>query len=155
MCASLSNRRTIARSTFFCTAALCIGWSGSVLSEPNTSASCSGTVVSSDGTWSVSYRPTEAVRLRELHAFVFDIAPSKQNAPSACPDMVEVDMSMPAHNHGMQTRPDLTSLNQCQFLYDGGVWHMPGLWRIRLVLHSGARSEQAIADVDVGLTGCP
>ena len=40
-----------------------------------------------------------------------------------------VDATMPAHRHGMNYRPSLTSPSAGRFRADGMLFHMPGRWQ--------------------------
>lgn len=41
---------------------------------------------------------------------------------------------MPAHNHGMNYRPRFEQQSANQYLGTGFVFHMPGVWKLQLVL---------------------
>lgn len=52
-----------------------------------------------------------------------------------CADNVStlsVDATMPAHQHGMNYTPQITTLGDGLFQIDGMVFHMPGEWEIRV-----------------------
>lgn len=43
-----------------------------------------------------------------------------------------VDAIMPAHQHGMNYQPKVAETGPGQFAAEGLVFHMPGLWQIRV-----------------------
>ncbi|WP_413719319.1 hypothetical protein [Silicimonas sp. MF1-12-2] len=48
------------------------------------------------------------------------------------PDRFEIDVSMPAHQHGMNYSPKISELGEGRFLVEGMFFHMPGVWQIRV-----------------------
>ena len=55
------------------------------------------------------------------------------------------DAIMPAHHHGMITRPKLTAKNSGEYLIKGVKLHMSGDWSVELKLeHMGVSSQVAI-----------
>lgn len=53
-------------------------------------------------------------------------------------ELEEVDAGMPAHGHGMNYRPAVSSGADGVVTADGFLFHMPGTWEISLVLRHGA-----------------
>ncbi|MCV2403625.1 hypothetical protein OFY17_12155 [Marinomonas sp. C2222] len=49
---------------------------------------------------------------------------------------IKADAIMPAHNHGMNYQPSFTMTSPGHYTGTGFVFHMPGLWRLRLTLQS-------------------
>ena len=60
---------------------------------------------------------------------------------------VEVDAGMPEHFHGMNTAPRVTRAADGAFLAEGLLFHMPGLWELRVDITRGPRSERAQTDI--------
>ena len=55
------------------------------------------------------------------------------------PDLVRLDATMPAHNHGMNYEPRMTQLEGQQYKVENLVFHMPGTWRVEVTtLSDGA-----------------
>jgi len=58
---------------------------------------------------------------------------------------IELDASMPAHGHGTNYKPDISSLetssSQAQYQVDGLVMHMPGNWRWEMRVHESDGSD--------------
>lgn len=48
------------------------------------------------------------------------------------PGTIEVDAIMPAHQHGMNYRPTVTDQGNGSFRVEGMVFHMPGIWELRV-----------------------
>jgi hypothetical protein len=57
-------------------------------------------------------------------------------------EALTVDADMPAHRHGMNYRPGVTSLGGGRFRAEGLLFHMPGDWRLIVELRDGGRSER-------------
>lgn len=48
--------------------------------------------------------------------------------PGAAPAFVRVDADMPAHGHGMVTKPQTVRVDEGRYRVDGMLLHMPGDW---------------------------
>lgn len=56
-------------------------------------------------------------------------------------ERIEIDGGMPAHNHGLPTRPQV-SYQSGQYLVEGLRFHMPGRWQLTLQIeHDGGRYQ--------------
>lgn len=70
-----------------------------------------------------------------------------------CPEMpmmVAVDAHMPAHRHGMNYRPTVTSPKEGWFHADGLLFHMPGEWEFVFdVTYADGRRERLTHTVTV------
>ncbi|MCP5267068.1 MAG: amidohydrolase family protein [Burkholderiaceae bacterium] len=76
--------------------------------------------------------------------------PAKAAAPQATPAQVRVvglDATMPAHRHGMNTRPRLTSRADGSLVADGVLLHMAGTWEFQVRLESPGRRHTLRASV--------
>jgi hypothetical protein len=67
----------------------------------------------------------------------------------ALPAMVRVDADMPVHRHGMNYRATVRELAPGNYQADGLMFHMPGRWRFRLALGSGAQAVRLDRELDV------
>jgi len=72
-----------------------------------------------------------AVRVSE--PFALAIALCGDGAPK----LLRVDAGMPAHRHGMNYRPTLSAVGPGAWRAEGMVFHMPGLWEVRLEIEGG------------------
>ena len=62
--------------------------------------------------------------------------------------VIDIDTRMPAHGHGMNYEPRITSTeNGARAM--GLMFHMPGLWEVSLVLTDGITTRETIAKIDV------
>jgi len=57
---------------------------------------------------------------------------------------VTVDAQMPAHRHGMNTRPYREALREDRFLFRGMLFHMSGEWEIVIEAAQGSVRDRAI-----------
>lgn len=60
--------------------------------------------------------------------------------------VTRVDATMPAHRHGMNYRPSLTSTSSGRFRAEGLLFHMPGRWQFAFEV--GGERLTATHDVD-------
>ncbi len=58
------------------------------------------------------------------------------------PQSVRVDASMPAHRHGMNYRPSVTSPRPGAYRGEGLLFHMPGRWDLTFDLVSAGATER-------------
>ncbi len=59
------------------------------------------------------------------------------------PDTIQIDADMPAHGHGMNTKPRLTSLGDGKWRAEGMLFHMPGEWELYVYVGRDKAMERA------------
>ena len=64
-------------------------------------------------------------------------------------ESISVDAEMPAHRHGMNYRPGLSSLGGGRYRAEGLLFHMPGHWRLTVEVRSGGKVERLSDDLVV------
>ena len=62
---------------------------------------------------------------------------------------VAVDAWMPAHRHGMNYEPDVEALGAGRYAVTGMVYHMPGLWQLKVTLRSGSGRAAYVLDMPI------
>ncbi|MEP2979109.1 MAG: hypothetical protein ABJO86_06460 [Lentilitoribacter sp.] len=50
-------------------------------------------------------------------------------------ERIKVDATMPAHQHGMNYTPEITSMENGNFFISGMFFHMPGLWQLEISVY--------------------
>ena len=60
---------------------------------------------------------------------------------------LSVDAAMPTHGHGMNTVAETTANGDGSFVVDGMLFHMPGEWRIDMVVTQGDIEDAVSFDV--------
>ncbi len=60
---------------------------------------------------------------------------------------LRVDAIMPAHQHGMNYTTDVTRMGDRAFAVDGMVFHMPGMWQLRVDVDYPDKSVRYTHDV--------
>lgn len=65
------------------------------------------------------------------------------------PATVEVDATMPAHQHGMNYAPTVEPLGSNQVAVRGMVFHMPGAWRIAVTAAGEDGPQHYALDVEI------
>jgi len=68
---------------------------------------------------------------------------------TSLPTAVRVDADMPAHRHGMNYRAAVQNTGPGRYQVEGLMFHMPGRWRFRLELGSGAQAVRLDRALDV------
>jgi hypothetical protein len=63
-------------------------------------------------------------------------------------DRIEVDAHMPAHRHGMNYRPTVTSVSPGRYRASGLLFHMAGVWEIVVTVHRGGRQERVMISIE-------
>jgi hypothetical protein len=67
----------------------------------------------------------------------------------AGPVQLRVDARMPAHQHGMNYKPMVSSTGANRYKADGLMFHMPGRWELMFELEAGGRSDKLAKTVDL------
>ena len=70
-------------------------------------------------------------------------------AEAAPPDRVAVDATMPRHGHGMNYTPEVVAVGPGRYEARGLLFHMPGLWRLEVVLYRDGRPVRLTHDLQV------
>ena len=81
----------------------------------------------------------QAVKVGTHFAVDFAVCP---RAPGEAPSAVRVDANMPAHRHGMNYRPVVTTKSGELFRAEGLLFHMPGRWDLTFDVDAGGRTER-------------
>ena len=71
----------------------------------------------------------------------------KQNAKAAKIDAIRFDAWMPAHRHGMNSRPSLKPLGADRWRAEGFLFHMPGRWQFTVDVDTAAGRERLTHDL--------
>ena len=76
----------------------------------------------------------------------FFVSLNAANAPwSKDLTVTKFDAQMPAHRHGMVTRPKIKAVKPGEYLIEGVKFHMPGDWKLTLdLLHGKSAAQVAI-----------
>jgi hypothetical protein len=100
------------------------------------------------GTWSVTYTPdSDPIPMTDnfkLYVSISDIETSEFVSGAE----VNASASMPEHNHGMNTTPVVTELENGQYEVAGMQFHMSGHWRIDLEINAMDKTEEIEFHVD-------
>lgn len=62
---------------------------------------------------------------------------------------IVVDAWMPAHQHGMNYEPEIESLGEGQYAVSNMVYHMPGLWQLKVTLETGDDRPVYVLDMPI------
>ena len=97
--------------------------------------------------WEVELRVTPAPIPVNQH-FEAEIS-VRGRADGELPGSVNVDADMPAHGHGMNTAPRLTSLGEGRWRVEGLLFHMPGSWELYVDVGEGQQLQRAAFPVEL------
>ena len=93
------------------------------------------------GAFSVTLEPGKGDILWNEH-FSLNLSIKPRKADGG-PLTVIVDADMPAHRHGMNTKPELAPTGEHEFQVDGMLFHMKGAWVITVDVTGGGVTERA------------
>jgi hypothetical protein len=99
------------------------------------------TVVSDGGGFSVTLKPSGGeIEWNKHFGVEFFITPEN---PAVGPLKVVVDADMPAHRHGMNTKPELFDQGDLSYRVEGMLFHMKGDWVISVEVSGDGSTERA------------
>ena len=64
-------------------------------------------------------------------------------------EQITVDAVMPAHNHGMNYRPEVSNNGNRRYSAKPMLFHMPGVWRINVVAHLEGKAHHMSLDMEL------
>ncbi|KPK07081.1 MAG: hypothetical protein AMJ64_07645 [Betaproteobacteria bacterium SG8_39] len=79
--------------------------------------------------------------------FAIDAVLCAKGATSA--DAVGFDAWMPAHRHGMNSRPSVRALDGGRWRAEGYLFHMPGRWQFTFEIDTASGRERLTHDVEL------
>jgi hypothetical protein len=107
-------------------------------------ATLAGPVVSDSGAFALVLSTTPSpIRLNEHFELTVVVRPVSPD--SRAPLSVTVEAQMPAHRHGMNTRPHRQQLDGDRFLFRGLLFHMAGEWEVVVEVAQGRVRDRATA----------
>ena len=97
--------------------------------------------------YAIAYRIEPAPIVVGRH-FVLELAVcAKDGAPP--PQSLRVDAQMPAHRHGMNYRPGVTTVAPGRFRADGLLFHMPGQWEFVFDVGANGKTERLSSPIEI------
>ena len=98
--------------------------------------------------WSVTYVPDpDPIPTTDNFRLLFTIEDIESSELISGADVIAQAL-MPAHNHGMNTTPVVTELDDSQYEITGMQFQMSGHWRIDLEITASDKTETAEFHVD-------
>jgi hypothetical protein len=76
----------------------------------------------------------------------FEVCPAPD---TSTPARVRVDADMPVHQHGMNYRTKVQSLDAGRYAAQGLMFHMPGRWRLMFDLETGSSTSRLSSEFDI------
>ena len=112
-------------------------------SEPNG-------VKSGSGRYYVEFSPSPAaIDVMQRFDIEVRIRAGGPGGKVLCDAALKPDLVMRGHGHGMTVVPNVTRAENCAYLVQGMMMHMPGLWTLILGVERGGNAERAFFDVDI------
>ncbi len=109
-----------------------------LLSVTSLPALAQGQVLRSDGLQVELRSQVQPPPLNQMHSWLITL----RNADGAPLDgaLIRVEGGMPAHDHGLATRPEVTAeQGQGRYLLEGVRFHMAGEWLLQLQIEHGGQ----------------
>lgn len=86
------------------------------------------------------------IPLNELFELTVEVKPAK-SVKDPNPPWLSVNATMPAHQHGMNTRPRIEDLGNGKFVIRGMLFHMAGEWELAFDVAKGSVREHATTTI--------
>lgn len=104
-------------------------------------------VDSDKGYYMVSYTSdVDPIEINRIHAWTLHVA-TVDGIPVEDAE-ISVDGGMPAHNHGLPTKPRVTeNLGDGLYRVEGLRFHMGGAWEVTFTIESGGNVDTASFDL--------
>lgn len=83
------------------------------------------------------------IPLNAPFSLILDVCPIHDDTPA---EAIALDAAMPSHGHGMNYRPTVTRLDDRRWRAEGFLFHMPGSWRITIVIESEGTVDRLTLD---------
>ena len=103
----------------------------------------------SGGTYLVEIRSAEPIPLNEIFSLEFRVFDGA--APGELVKNVRITVStwMPAHQHGGSLEPQISYRDDGSAWAEGLLFHMEGLWQLRIGVMANGLMERVVFDVDM------
>ena len=95
--------------------------------------------VSDGGSWSLSYVPSpDPIPPVDNFGLTLQLVDA-ESGDAVVGAALEMDATMPEHNHGMNTRPPVVEVGEGTYRVEGMQFHMSGHWQLEFrILHQDA-----------------
>ncbi len=112
-------------------------------------AAASAAYTSKSGRYRIGYRSKlDPIEINRMHDWVLHIE-TTEGVPLAN-GKITFNGGMPAHNHGLPTRAQVTQyLGDGDYLVEGMRFHMAGHWEIEITISAGGASDTCIIPLDL------
>jgi hypothetical protein len=104
-------------------------------------------VDSDKGYYAVSYTSdVDPIEINRIHAWTLHVETVNGNPVEDAE--ISVDGGMPAHNHGLPTKPRVTeNLGDGNYRVEGLRFHMGGAWQLTFTIDSGGNVDTVTFDL--------
>ena len=93
----------------------------------------------SSGNYTVTLQLLESDSIKQNEHFSLELSVSpKASTPPTAETKIVIDADMPAHQHGMNTKPELSIISPGKHRVNGMLLHMAGDWIITVKINQGA-----------------
>ena len=88
------------------------------------------------------------LRINKMHSWRIKVLDSESEPVTNA--SISVEGGMPDHDHGLPTRPRITSeIRPGTYLLQGIRFHMPGKWECKFIITAGTRQEIGLAEFEL------
>ncbi len=104
---------------------------------------------SSGGTYLVEIRSTGPIPLNEIFSLEFRTFDAAAPAKPIKNARITVSTWMPAHQHGGNLEPQISYRDEDSAWGEGFLFHMEGLWQLRIGVMANGLMERVVFDIDM------
>ncbi|WP_298613075.1 FixH family protein [uncultured Thiothrix sp.] len=105
-------------------------------------------LISAKDNYHLEIQTTQTVPINQLFSLDIIITNSEGKPLTSKIDL-DLDASMPQHNHGMNVKPVIKNLGEGKFQVEGMLFHMSGAWTLSFTITKGITREAAQWVVEV------
>ena len=88
------------------------------------------------------------LRINEMHSWRIKVLDSESEPVTNA--SISIEGGMPDHDHGLPTRPRITSeIRPGTYLLQGIRFHKPGKWECKFIITTGTRQEIGLAEFEL------
>jgi hypothetical protein len=90
----------------------------------------------------------EPAEIKVAQFFAVEVVACRAAGPEPV-SRIAIDASMPAHGHGMNYRPSVSSPQPGRYRFSGLMLHMAGRWQVTIDLFQGGRRTRLTHEVNL------
>ena len=104
---------------------------------------------SSGGTYLVEIRSAQPIPLNEIFSLEFRILEAADPKKNVENSRITLNTWMPVHQHGGSLEPQISYRDDGSLWGEGLLFHMEGLWQLRVGVMANGLMERVVFDIDM------